>query len=111
MKKSKLMSGLITTAAVVAFSLPTIASADSGPTFKGASEKVQYAPTDIEKQEGLEKLYRNLQAASKRVCGVESPRVTGSVKFYADGRRCYRDSLNSAVAKVNNEALTNLHIG
>jgi UrcA family protein len=111
MKQSKLIKSIIVAAAVVAFGLPTAASADSGPVFKGASEKVQFTDLDIQKQAGAEQLYRRLQAASKRVCGVESLKVTGSIDGFSETRRCYHKSLGEAVAKLDNAALTKIHEG
>ena len=111
MNKSKLIKSVIAAALVVAFSLPTVASADSGPKFKGKSEKVQFTDLDIQKQAGAEQLYRRLQAASKRVCGVESLKVSGSIEGFSEARRCYHESLDAAVAKLDNAKLTKIHEG
>ena len=56
-------------------------------------------------------LYRRLQLASKRVCGVESLRVVGNVRMLSNQRKCYAESLDEAVAEVNNPRLTALHNG
>lgn len=111
MKKSKLINSVIAAVAVVSFSLPAIASADSGAKLKGASEKVQFSDLNVEKRAGAEQLYRRLQLASKRVCGVESLKIAGSIRAVSDAHRCYRQSLDAAVAKIDNEALTAIHEG
>lgn len=111
MKESKFVRVVVATIAVVAFSLPAFASADAGDEPKGRSEKVSYADLNIEKEAGVYTLYRRLQQASKRVCGVESLKVTGSVRNMSDSRRCYRNSLDKAVAKFNNSRLTAVHEG
>ena len=108
MKESKLVKGVIATVAVIAFSLPAIASADE---LAGRSEKVSYADLDVEKEAGAKSLYRRLQQASKRVCGVESIKNAGSIRQVSLAQECYRETLDSAVAKLDNATLTNLHQG
>ena len=108
MKESKLIKGVVATVAVVAFSAPAIAAADE---LKGRSEKVSYSDLNIDKQSGAEVLYRRLQTASKRVCGVESIGNAGSVRKVMEQRRCYKNALDEAVAKIDSPALTRLHQG
>ena len=108
MKESKLIKGVVTTVAVVAFSVPAIASAEE---FKGRSEKVTYSDLNVEKEAGAQTLYRRLQQASKRVCGVESIMNAGGVRAISMAQRCYRDTLDAAVAKIDNATLTEIHEG
>ena len=108
MKESKLIKGVVTTVAVVAFSVPAIASAEE---FKGRSEKVTYSDLNVEKESGAHTLYRRLQQASKRVCGVESIKNAGGIREISEQQRCYRETLDAAVAKVNNATLTDIHEG
>ena len=108
MKESKLIKGVVTTVAVVAFSVPAIASAED---FKGRSEKVTYCDLNVEKESGAHTLYRRLQQASKRVCGVESIKNAGGIREISEQQRCYRETLDAAVAKVNNATLTDIHEG
>ncbi len=111
MKESKVMKGIVTAAAVIAFSFPAIASADGDDKIVGKSEKVGYSDLNVEKEAGAKQLYRRLQHASKRVCGVESLKIAGSIAAVSQANRCYRTTLDSAVAKVNNAALTEIHEG
>lgn len=111
MKESKLVKGVIATVAVVAFSLPAIASADAGTELKGRTEKVAYSDLNVEKEAGAQQLYRRLQQASKRVCGVESLNIAGSISAVSQSRRCYRETLDAAVVKIDNVALTEIHEG
>ena len=108
MKESKLFKGVVTTVAVVAFSVPAIASAEE---FEGRSEKVTYSDLNVEKESGAHTLYRRLQQASKRVCGVESIKNAGGVREISQQQRCYRDTLDAAVAKIDNATLTEIHEG
>ena len=107
MKESKVLRGVVAALAIVACSLPAMANAD----LDGKAEKVNYADLNVEKEAGAKQLYRRLQHASKRVCGVESLTVIGSVREMSKARNCYRDSLDSAVAKVNSKALSKIHKG
>lgn len=108
MKESKLVKGVVATCAVIAFSVPAIASADE---LKGRSEKVTYADLNVEKEVGAKALYRRLQHASKRVCGVESMRNAGGIREISRQYRCYRETLDEAVAKIDNATLSKIHEG
>ena len=108
MKESKILKGVIATVAVFAVSVPAIASADE---LKGRTEKVTYADLDVQKEEGASVLYRRLQQASKQVCGVESVRAAGGIRERARQQECYRSTLNEAVARIDNAALTTIHEG
>jgi len=108
MKESKIIKGVIATVAVITFSLPAFASADE---LKGRAEKVTYSDLDVDKDAGAEVLYRRLQQASKRVCGVESIKSAGGIRQISRQQECYRSTLDRAVAKVNNATLTSIHEG
>ena len=108
MKESKIVKGVIATVAVIAFSAPAIASADD---LKGRSEKVVYSDLNVVKENGAEALYRRLQQASKRVCGVQSIQNAGGIRMVAEQRDCYQSALNEAVAKIDSPTLTAIHEG
>ena len=107
MKESKLIKSVVTAVAVVAFSLPAIASADT--ELKGKSEKVSFSDLNVSKQEGAEQLYSRIQQASKRVCDVESLSVTRSIKQLSQSMRCYRQTVDASVAKIDSDTLTAIH--
>ncbi|MGI9263135.1 MAG: UrcA family protein [Woeseiaceae bacterium] len=108
MKESKIVKSIVTTVAVVAFSLPAIASAED---FQGRAEKVTYSDLNVEKDAGAQSLYRRLQHASKRVCGVEASKNAGGIREISQQQRCYRETLDQAVAKINNATLSGIHEG
>jgi UrcA family protein len=108
MKESKLVKGVVATVAVIAFSLPAIASADD---LAGRSEKVTYSDLNVEKEAGAQSLYRRIQQAAKRVCGVESVNGAGNLRQLSQQKNCYRESLDAKVGKIDNAALTELHKG
>lgn len=109
MKESKLIKGVITTIALAAFSIPAIAAADA--EIKGKSEKVSFSDLNVSKREGAQQLYSRLQQAAKRVCGVEPLRVSRSVGELSKSMRCYRQTLDASVAKIDSEELAEIHAG
>ena len=111
MKESKLVKSVVATVAVVVFSMPAIASADAGDELKGRAEKVAYSDLNVNKESGAQTLYRRLQQASKRVCGVEPLNIAGSVSAFREAKRCYRETLDESVAKIDSAALTEIHEG
>ena len=109
MKESKIIKGVIATVAVIAFSVPAMATATDD--LKGKSEKVVYSDLNVVKEAGAQALYRRLQQASKRVCGVESVQNAGGIRIMSEQRDCYRDAMNKAVARIDNPTLTAIHEG
>jgi len=108
MKESKLIKGVVATVAVIAFAVPAVSSASE---VKGRAVKVTYTDLNVDKESGAETLYRRLQQASKRVCGVESIKTAGGIQELKEQRRCYEDALDEAVARINNPILTRIHEG
>lgn len=109
MKKLKILRGVVAT--IVMFGLPVAAVASGGSEITGKSEKVSYADLNVEKEAGAKQLYRRLQHASKRVCGVDSLTIVGSLREMSRAKSCYKNSLDSAVAEIDSEALTEIHQG
>ncbi len=109
MKESKVLKGLVTAIAVFAICAPATASSGAVNGLKGQSVKVSYADLNLQKEAGAKVLYRRLQQASKKACGVESYKNAGSLREVAEMRRCYETSLTSSVAKVNSALLTKIH--
>jgi len=106
MKEFKLAKSIAATLAVIAFTLPAVVSADE---LKGRSEKVVYSDLDIVKENGAKALYRRLQSASKRVCGIQSIQAAGNIRLIQEQRDCYQNALNKAVAKIDSPTLTAIH--
>jgi len=106
---SKLLKSLVATFMIFALGAPAIASASD--SLEGTAVKVSFADLNIEKAAGAKALYHRLQSAAKEACGVESLKNEGSVKQIAQSRSCYRKALDSAVAKIGNENVSNIHTG
>ena len=108
MKESKLFRTILATIVVVALGAPAYATADAND-LKGKAVKVSYADLNLEKYEGAKVLYHRLQQASKQACFVRGIYEIGSLTRFAEGRRCYRDTLTRAVAEIDSELLTQIH--
>jgi UrcA family protein len=68
---------------------------------------VRYAELDLSKPQGIDVLYRRIQAAAKQVCRAD----TSVTALYdrASQNTCYRDAVERAVRQVNLVTLTALH--
>lgn len=68
---------------------------------------VRYAELDLSKPQGIDVIYRRIQAAAKQVCRAD----TSVTALYdrASQNICYRDAIERAVRQVNLVALTALH--
>lgn len=65
---------------------------------------VHYKASDLTTDAGAEKLYRQLKAASRQVCGTW--RLAQLTNEY---NACYAKALSDAVSEVNQQTLTKLH--
>lgn len=109
MKQSKLLKGILVTLTVFALGAPAIAAADSKSELQGVSVKVSYGDLDLEKSEGAQILYQRLQQASRKVCGARGLRGSGSLRQAIMAQECYKNALSEAVARIDNDLLTELH--
>jgi UrcA family protein len=110
MKHSKFITCLVSGVAIVAICTPVITSADEKNDLKGQSEKVTYEDLNLGKEAGAHVLYRRLQQASKRVCGVEALKSRKlSAQEASTSRHCYKQTLTAAVDKFDNEHLASIH--
>jgi len=106
---SKSFKSLFVTTIVFALGAPAIASAAPQSDLAGTAVKVSYADLNLQKSAGAEVLYRRLQNAAKQACDVRSLQVEGSLRNFAATRSCYRNSLDAAVAKVDNAKVSSIH--
>ncbi|NOX70903.1 MAG: UrcA family protein [Gammaproteobacteria bacterium] len=111
MKKSIVIKGLITAAAIVAISAPAAASLGTDKALESNSVRVSYADLNLEKEAGAQTLYNRLQRASKQACGVKSYRNAGSIGAKTAMHRCYREALSASIKKIDNDELTKIHEG
>ena len=71
-----------------------------------AAIRVTYHSSDLTEPRSAERLYGRIQNAARKVC--EEPGIRELAR-YAEYQRCYRNALDTAVAKVDATALTALH--
>lgn len=72
------------------------------------SETVRYAELDLAKDAGVTELYRRLQNAAEKVCGVGAS-TAFSVAHRREQTACYDAALSSAVAKLNLPEIKRVH--
>jgi UrcA family protein len=70
------------------------------------SIKVSYADLDLSTQAGATTLYNRIRSAARTVCGYDDAPY-GHFAF----KRCFKQAVGDAVAKVNSPQLTALHQG
>jgi UrcA family protein len=99
------------TAALFVLGFGTSALAASPSQFYDGGVSVSFSDLDINKAAGAKVLYSRLQRASESVCNVESYRELGSLSRVAQAERCYRETLDKAVAKIDSAALNKIHSG
>jgi hypothetical protein len=111
-------NSLISAATVSALTLPLVAAAslkvDDG--FETKYETGDSGSLSDQKSFRQEKspgeqvnLYQRLKIASRRLCGSSSHRITRSLAQSVRNAECYDESLATAVERLSNPAVTELH--
>jgi UrcA family protein len=96
----------------VALGAPAIGSAAfEGNIAEESDINVNYNDLDLSEDKGVNALYQRLQWAATRVCGSTSVSELGSIEEASENRQCYRNVLNSAVAEIGNDRLSQIHSG
>lgn len=80
--------------------------ASAAPYQDVPSVNVHFADLDLAHSEGAAALYRRLKAAAETVCAPQNGRDLGSQARY---KICWQSALDTAVAKVDQSALTMYH--
>ena len=89
---------------LTAMTLPLLASAAA------VSEiSIRYDETRLEKPYGPEDLYNKMKYASRKLCGSTDIRIAGSLRNSIKNAECFDGTLDAAVQRVDNPALTALH--
>lgn len=68
---------------------------------------VSYADLDLDRAEGVSALYGRLEAAAEQTC---DPAEGQSLAMRRIHRDCMRESLDGAIASLDNDALSMLHL-
>ena len=72
------------------------------------SVTVNYADLNIDAWAGANVLYRRIEAAAEKVCGVSTRR--DSLVVVQSQKACMTSVVESAVRKVNNSAVASIHL-
>lgn len=104
MHSSKLFLTVFIVAAC-AVTAPVVAG-DRGET---VAETVAFSDLDISSVDDAKVLYDRLKRAARRVCGVESLRLAGTVRILSEQRKCYRETLQNVVASLDEPQLSLVH--
>ncbi len=110
MKDSKLFKSLVATFVIIVFGGPAVVLADIPSSFEYPKATVSYVDLNLENEKGVRTLYRRLQRASQKVCGVRLKKIYGSSVYHMWlSPRCYRETLSNAVENLGNEDVSRLH--
>jgi UrcA family protein len=83
-------------------------AAHAAPDTTSREATVRFADLNLETQAGIETLYSRLNGAARRVCGTAD---RGDLQAFDDMKQCRRKSIDDAVARIGNKALTARHAG
>jgi UrcA family protein len=108
MSAHKVAKTTIAAVALIAFGLPLSASAAAPTQFDRVSVKVTFEDLNIRTDAGAKSLYARLQRASRKACDFRSAGLK-SIRETTQSRRCYNETLEAAVQKIDNDKLSQIH--
>ncbi len=112
MKESKLFKSLVATFVVIVLGGPAVVLASTLSYIEDDGVAVSYADLNLESEESVRVLYRRLERASKKVCGISPRKIYGSSVYHMwESQRSYESTLSKAVDNFDNEDLTRVHAG
>ena len=109
MKKTIFRKSFVVVSLAAVLALPAVASAGNNANVENTSVKVSFADLDISNADGLNTLYKRLQNASKEACGSIAYTQEKNLSALTRNKACYQETLSSAVEKVDNDSLRDLH--
>jgi UrcA family protein len=99
---------LLSIIAVIAISIPLLASAATNQTGKSKTS-ILYSKQDLNNSTDQEILYAKLKDASRDMCGSSHLHRTGSVERSSENNECFEGTLTAAVERLNNPQVTAIH--
>jgi hypothetical protein len=111
-------NSLVSAAAVSALTVPLLAAAslkvddgfkinyETGGPGNTSNQKSARKEKSLDKQENL---YQRMKIASRKLCGSTRHRITRSLAQAASNAECYDESLTTAVERLGDPAVTELH--
>jgi len=100
-------NAVVSAAVIWVLALPVIVSA----SILNNSHEAQKAASavNLDTAEGQESFYGKLKNESRNICGSSSVNVAGSLERAADNEKCFNETLDVAVQRADNPAVTELH--
>lgn len=93
----------------VALAVPAIGFGALNGTTEKYEISVTFGDLDLTRKAGVQTLYNRLTSAATKACGSTSFSELGSIKRVVENKRCQSDFMSRAIAKVNNDLLSDLH--
>jgi UrcA family protein len=109
MKKTIFTKSFVVMSLAAVLALPAVASAGNNASIENTSIKVSFADLDISNADGVSALYKRLQNASEEACGSIANTQEKNLSALTRNKSCYQETLSSAVEKVDNDSLRDLH--
>ena len=109
MKQTRTFNAI--TATLVFFVLGASATvlANTSGSHESNRATVAYSDLNLRNEAGVKVLYSRLKRASKKVCGVASILMSGTLSQIQQSQHCYRETLTEAVENIDNDLLTRIH--
>lgn len=99
---------LLMTAAIATVAFPLFVSAGTTGAADGATS-ICYDRGSADVVRSPERLYERIKAVSRKMCGSTDLFITGSVRRVADHKACYEGTLEAAVQRLDDPAVSTLH--
>ncbi len=109
MDQSKVRKSFFAVIGSFMFIMPATTLGDDN--LEQVAKTVDFSDLDISDAPDAEVLYRRLKRASRSVCGLQSLRISATVRVMAQQKRCYWESLEAAVAQLGHPELSRIHAG
>ena len=99
---------IVSIIAVIAISMPLLASAAAAQTGNSKSS-IFYSKQNLNAAGNQEILYEKLKDASRDMCGSSNLHFTGSIERSIGNDDCYEGTLTAAVERLDNPQVTAIH--
>ncbi len=99
---------LVSIIAVIAISMPLLASAAAAQTGKN-QYSIFYSKQNLNVASNQKILYQKLKDASRDMCGSSNLHLTGSIERSMGNDDCYEGTLTAAVERLDNSQVTAIH--
>jgi UrcA family protein len=99
---------LLMTAAIATVAFPLFVSAGATDAADGATS-ICYDRGSADVVRSPERLYERIKAVSREMCGSTDLLIASSVRRVADHKACYKGTLEAAIQRLDDPAVSTLH--